>query len=401
MKRMNISQRSLAVILVCGLAVAGVTSKQVLAQSGGPLAASIQPFMDDHTIAGALLVVADKNGILDEETVGYADPFTKRPMTKDTLFCIASMTKTFTAVAVMMLQDQRKLSVDDPISKYLPEFASEQVGVTAADGTVTLRAPASPMLIRHLLSHMSGFTGKPNSDERSPLDHQSKELAAQALPFDPGTHYEYCNKNFAVLGRLIEVVSGKPYAQFIYDNITVPLGMTDSTFWPNAEQLGRLVKGYGSLDHDPWFTPRDIFRFDPNGTPMVPWPWGSLVSSAADLTRYCRMFLNGGILDGKRILSESAVRQMTSTQTAHFIDKNGENGYGFGMSTARLDHNEPGVISPGDFGHGGAWSTDMRVFPRQNLIAIILMQNAGYLKGKDRGLMINPFDQAVLKQYGH
>lgn len=396
MYRIRIVWCLLTVLVV--LASGGARADQSEAPS--PLVASIQPFLDDHTIAGAVMLVANKDRVLVEETVGEADPFQHVKMTPDCLFCIASMTKTFTATAVMILQDRGKLSVEDPVSKYLPEFASHQVAVTGADGTVTQRPLASPLLIRHLLSHMSGFTNAARYDERLPLDQQSQFLAAQPLPYDPVTHYEYCNKNFTILGRLIEVVGKKPYADFIRDNITRPLKMPNTTFWPNAEQFPHLVKAYASLDHDPWFRPMTIFPFDPNGTPIVPNPAGSLVSCAADLSRFCRMLLRGGTLDGKRILSELAVRQMSSTQTDHVLDKNGENGYGFGLSTSQFDHKEPGVISPGAYGHGGAWSTDMHMYPQQNLIAIILMQNAGYLKGKDRNLMVDPFDQAVLKKYG-
>ena len=361
-----------------------------LAYAQGRLAASVQPYLDDHTIAGAVMLVANSKGVVATEVAGLADPFANVPMTADRLFNIASMTKTFTATAIMMLQDQGKLSVDDPVSKYIPEFAQQQVSVKADDGTVTRRAPASPLLIRQLLSHMSGFTNAQHWNQSLPIAEQAKVLAAEDMPFDPGAHYEYCNKNFLTAGRIIEVVSGKPYADFIRDYITKPLGMEETTFWPTARQLAKMVKPYRSLDHDPWFSPLGgrgyLFPYDPSASPIAPNPAGSLISCAADLSRFCRMLLNGGTLDGTRILSESAVKQMSARQTP--IGPNMPP-YGFGMA-----------LDGDSFGHGGAWSTDMRVYPKQGLAAIILMQNAGYLKGKDRGLMIKPFDEAVLKTYG-
>jgi len=373
----------------------------VLGAHPGPLAPAVQPFLDDHTIAGAVLLVADPDRIIDVEVLGYADPFTRRPMTTDTIFRLASITKTFTAVAVMMLQDQGRLNVDEPIAKYLPEFKDQMVGGAAPDTTVAPRAPTHPLKIRELLAHLSGFTNKAPYNATLPLEQQARMLAAEPLPFNPGTHYEYCNKNFTVLGRLIEVVSGTPYAGFIQKNITEPLGLKDTTFWPTAAQLGRLVKAYGSIDHEPWFTPREIFKFDPSAPPMVPQPAASILSTAANLARYGRMLLNGGMLDGRRYLSESAVRQMSSTQTAHLVDKNGENGYGLGFSTSRCVSNDPAVVSPGAFGHGGAWSTDLWIDPQQKRVLIILMQQAGYLPGKDRGMVIQPFRARAYKVFGN
>ena len=367
----------------------------------GPLALAVQPFMDDHTIAGAVMLVATSDRILDIEVLGYADPFTRQPMTENAVFRLASITKTFTAVSVTMLQDQGKLNVDDPVANYLPEFKAQRVGVDQPDGTVVQQTTSHPLLIRELLSHMSGFTNTPRHDETLALEQQSKNLAAEPLPFDPGTHYEYCNKNFTVLGRLIEVVSGTSYAGFIKTNITDPLGMKDTTFWPTSEQLGRLVEAYGSIDHEPWFTPRDIFRFDPSSPPTVPHPAGGILSTATDLASYGQMLLNGGVLDGRRYLTESAVRQMSSTQTEHFVDKNGENGYGFGFSTTRYVSQDRTVVSPGAFGHGGAWSTDLWIDPQRKLVMIILMQQAGYLPGKDRGLIIKPYRDRVYKVYAN
>lgn len=371
----------------------------VVAAHPGPLASAVQPFMDDHTIAGAVMLVATPDRILDVEVLGYADPFTRRPMTENAVFCQASITKTFTAVAVMMLQDQGKLNLDDPVAKYLPEFKDQMVAVQQPDQTDAQPTTSHPLLIRELLSHMSGFTNASRHDETLALEQQSKNLAAEPLPFDPGTHYEYCNKNFTVLGRLIEVVSGTSYAGFIKTNITDRLGMKDTIFWPTSEQLGRLVKAYGSIDHAPWFTAREIFRFDPSASPTVPHPAGGILSTAADLARYGQMLLNGGVLDDRRYLSESAVRQMSSTQTGHFLDKNGENGYGFGFSTSRFVSEDPTVVSPGAFGHGGAWSTDLWIDPQRKLVMIILMQQACYLSGKDRGLIIKPFRDRVYKVY--
>lgn len=384
------------------LAGDGLAAEADIAYQPGTLAKAIQPFVDDHTIAGAVLLVANKDRILAEETVGFANVETQTPMSKDNMFWIASETKSFTTVALMMMVDRGKVNLDDPVSKYLPEFAGQQVVEKQADGSMAAaRAPASPLLVRELLNHTSGlvqdraFGGRP--------DYHIKEyvglLASQPLQHDPGTHFEYNNSNFETAGRIVEVASGVPYEQFLHDNLIQPLSMTNTVWWATDDQKPRFAMAYDYSETPPGYKacgPQRGFYMSPPNL-RTPNPAGGLASNAEDMSRFARMLLRGGELDGHRYIAASDVRQMGSTQTAGVLP--GEGGYGFGMFTRTKDHGQAGV-APGYFGHEGAWSTDFEVDPQDGLVFITMMQQGGWGKGKGRGTIYDPFWKAAIAAFG-
>src|SRR5262245_46717506 len=197
----------------------------------------IQPFVDDGTIAGAVTLVAHKGEIVSLDAVGLADIASKKPMRPDTLFWIASMTKPITATSVMILQDEGKLSVDDPVVKYLPEFGK----VALKDGS----SPATQITIRHLLTHTSGVDAPApfQADKAPTLADIATAIAKQPLQFEPGSQWRY-GVGLTVAGRIVEVVSGKPFETFVDERICQPLGMRDTTFYPTAEQRNRLAVRY-------------------------------------------------------------------------------------------------------------------------------------------------------------
>lgn len=380
---------------LCGGATA---AKAEGAYQSGMLAKAMQPLIDDHTIAGAVLLVADKDKVLAEETVGYANVESKTPMFKDNMFWIASETKSFTTVALMMMVDQGKVNIDDPVSKYLPEFATQQVAEKQADATISApRAPATPLLVRQLLNHTSCLVQDRVFGNRP--DYHLKEyvalLAGQPLQHDPGTHYEYNNSNFETAGRIVEVVSGISYEQFIDDQIIKPLGMVNTVWWASDEMKPRFATGYGHSEDPTVYKPLPPQHSFYMAAPpfRTANPAGGLASDTADMCRFAQMLLNGGELDGHRYIAAKDVRLMGSTETGDLLDK--EQGYGYGMMTYRKDHGDDGLVAPGMFGHEGAWSTDFEIDPQDGLAFIIMVQQGGYAKGKGFGTIDQPFWDAA------
>jgi CubicO group peptidase (beta-lactamase class C family) len=193
-------------------------------------------------------LVATKDKILDLSAVGYADVAAKKPMATDDLFWIASMSKPITATALMMLVDEGKVNVDDPVEKYLPEFKGQMLAVEKDADHILLRKPTHPITVKNVLSHTSGLPfsspiEKPTLD-LLPLASRVQSYAMLPLDFDPDSKYKYANAGINTAGRIIEVVSGMLYEDFLDQRLFKPLGMKDTTFWPNEEQLSRLAKSY-------------------------------------------------------------------------------------------------------------------------------------------------------------
>ncbi len=356
------------------------------------IAASLQPFVDSHTLAGAVTLVASKDKVLSLEAVGFADIAAKRPMRTDCLFWIASMSKPITATALMMLVDEGKVNVDDAVEKYLPEFRGQKLAVEQDRRHVLLKKPRHPITVRNVLSHTSGLPFKSPMEQptldRLPLGDAVRTYAISPLQFEPDSKYQYSNAGINTAGRIIEVVSGMPYEEFLIKRIFAPLGMKDTSFRPNQEQLQRLAKSYKPNADKTGLEEITItqLKYPLDDRARQPMPAGGLFSTATDLSLFCRMILGGGVFGEKRYLSEKSLQQMTSKQTGSLPD-----GYGFGWSADR----KPG--SP--FGHGGAYSTSMQIDPSRQLITIFLVQHAGW--PNESGNRILPtFQQAAVQAFG-
>jgi CubicO group peptidase (beta-lactamase class C family) len=382
------------------LVLAGM-SQMSHAQSrpASPITDALQSLVDRGSMAGAVTVVADARQVLSLEAVGFADLAARRPMRADDVFWIASMTKSVTAAGVMLLVDDGKVSLDDPVERYLPEFADLWLAAERDPDHVLLRRPARKMTVRHLLSHTSGLahvsaleharfarTGRFEGETPRvlPLELAVRGYVMTPLTREPGDRWEYCNAGINTAGRLIEVVSGTRYEDFLARRLFEPLGMTDTTFSPTAEQLRRLAKCYdvtptGLVDASPAGT------FDPplTGGRRDPHPAGGLFSTAADVTRFCQMLLRRGTApDGRRVLSEAAIAEMTRAQVR---TTDGQT-YGLGLFT--------GWSGGEGFGHNGAWSTIMVVNPRRDLITIFLSQHTTWPPGA-----FDAFGEAVGKSF--
>ncbi len=382
--------------IVFGTISAAGLAQPALAQSSKGIAASLQPFVDSHTLAGAVTLVASKDKILSLETVGYTDIAAKRAMRADNLFWIASMSKPITAAALMMLVDEGKVNVEDPVEKYLPEFQGQMLVVEQDQDHVLLKKPAQPIRVKNILSHTSGLPFMSRVEhkiDQFPLGEAVLSYALTPLKFEPGTKYDYSNAGINTAGRIIEVTSGVRYEDFLDSRLFRPLGMKDTTFWPSDEQVQRLAKSYRPNADNTGLEETLIGQcsYPLTNRRRGPSPAGGLFSTATDVSLFCRMILNGGTYQGKRYLSPAAVQQMTSTQTDHA-------NYGFGWSTTRKAHGEPEAANLSPCGHGGAYSTNMWIDPQHQLVTVFMVQHAGY-PGKDGGKIQPAFMKAAKEMF--
>jgi CubicO group peptidase (beta-lactamase class C family) len=341
---------------------------------------AMQAMIAKNEIVGAITVVVTKDKTIHFETTGYANVADKKPLVADNLFWIASMTKPVTGVALLMLQDEGKLKVADPVAKYLPEFAN-------------LKTPSGKpanLTITQIMTHTSGL-GEAGGD----VARQAKTLAdlvplwlAAPMQYEPGAKWQYCQSGINAGARIVEVVSGLSFDAFLERRLFAPLGMSNTTFYLTAEQRARLVTAYaknkdtGALEAvppRPDFGPRDR---PPQGN-------GGLFSTAPDYARFCQMLLNGGALDGKRYLSAAALKFLSTPQTGDMPtgffqnDNWGNRGtnYGWGIGTCVLRTPHDGVaemLSPGSFGHGGAWGTQAWIDPVKGVAYVLMVQRANF-----------------------
>ena len=365
------SVRLLALLTVlASLAVPCLSSADEKAPaSGGHMAAVLQPFVDSHTLAGAVVLAADKDKVL-VEAVGYADIAAGKPMRTDSVFWIASQSKPITAAAVMVLVDEGKVKLDDPVEKYLPEFQGQMVIAEQDAQHVLLKRPKHPITVRNVLSHTSGLPfaspiERPTLD-LYPLETRVRSYAMLPLSFEPDSKNQYANAGINTAGRIVEVVSGMPFEKFLEQRLFKPLGMTDTTFWPSGEELQRVAKSYKPAAAGLEECPIGQLKYPLDDPQRQPMPAGGLFSTAADLLRFYQMLANNGTLGGKRVLSERAVRDMETPQP-------GNPHYGLGIGT---DGNH--------IGHGGAYSTNSSLEKKTGLITIFLVQHAGWPKGGEK-----------------
>lgn len=369
-----ISLRAILVVLAIGSTFARATD------APSAFAPLLQSFVDQNIAPGVVALVANKEGVLALDKAGYANLANRTPIRDDAVFWIASMSKSLTGTALMMLVDEGKVSLDDPVDKHLPEFKDQQV--KEADGT--LHPPKHPITVREIMNHTSGLVLASEKDLKRTqvLRDDVLEYASHPLRQEPGTKYEYNNCGINTGGRIIEVVSGMSYVDFMQRRIFNPLGMKDTTAWPNEEQAARLAHtarftsdkmGLVEIEQDANVKPEALLKFS-GGVPVpravtrdmgfgiafgyskhYAQPAGSYFSTAHDLGRFCRMILRGGELDGQRYLSAQAVKTMSADHTGTVL-VNPQEAYGIGWSVKIRDDEGPSV---GSFGHRGARRTAM------------------------------------------
>jgi CubicO group peptidase (beta-lactamase class C family) len=370
----------------------------------GKVAAALNPYVESHTLAGAVVLWADKDRVLGLEAVGFADVAKGIRMKTDALFWIASMSKPMTATALMMLVDEGKVKLSDPVEKYLPEFHGQWLAAEQDTEHQVLKRPARPITVEDVLSHTSGLpfmSPVEHKIDTYPLSAAALSYALTPLKYEPGSKYDYSNAGVNTAGRIIEVVSGMPYEEFMARRLFRPLGMKDTTFWPTEAQLKRLAKSYKPNSTKDGLEETSISQltYPLSSRTRYPSPAGGYFSTAKDLALFCRMILNGGVYGAKRYLSEAAIEEMTSCHTGELLGKNG-NGYGLGWSVSGRLRNGAALEHNGAFGHGGAYSTDMQVDIQHGLVTIFLVQHAGY-PGKNGGEILPAFRKAALDAVEH
>jgi CubicO group peptidase (beta-lactamase class C family) len=387
----------LFILAACGVPAFAQKSAD---ESASKLTAAMNPFVADGEVAGLVAVVGNQDAVVAQAVLGSQNVELKQPMKADSLFRIASMTKPIVGIGIMILQDEGKLSVDDDVEKHLPEFKGLPLE-EKKDGKSIFRDPSRPIKIRDLLTHTSGLPGGyPGElknlyfDRQHTLAEATAVAAKQPLQFEPGTKWAYCNAGIDTLGRIIEVKSGKSYDEFLNERIFKPLKMVNTTSFPNEDQVKRLAGLYDRKEGRLTFA--NYVLLGPVKGAKHPIPAGGLYSTAADLARLYQMMLNGGELDGQRILSEKAVKQMTSLQTGDiktgFTDGMG---FGFGWAVVREPQGVHAMMSKGTYGHGGAFGTQGWIDPEKKLFVILLIQRTG-LQNADASPMRKALQEAAV-----
>ena len=361
----------------------GLSSERLSRISG-----TLKAHIEKGVIPGAVALVARKGKIAYFESFGMRDLETSSPMQKDTIFQIYSMTKPITSVGIMMLQEQGRIYLGDPVSKYIPEFKELEVGVEKNDpatGEKTFSTvPANrEITIQDLLRHTSGLTysffGKSKVNmmyKEAGLGSQDRTLAEMVIKLSqlplasqPGTRWEY-SRSTDVLGRVIEIVSGMPLDKFFDENIFQPLQMNDTGFYVKPEMIERVAKPGPKAKWPSLYA---------TSTPKLLLGGGGLVSTAHDYMRFMQMLINGGQLDGVRLLGKNTVEYMTSDHLGS-IPKKGPgyfpgpgSGFGLGFSVREV----PGVAllpgSVGDLSWAGAGGTCFFINPSEELCAVFMV----------------------------
>ncbi len=348
----------------------------------------IQHSIDEHTVAGAVTLVAHGNDVIEFDALGMADVEAGRPMRKDTIFQIMSMTKPVTAIGIMILAEEGKLALRDPVEQYLPEFHNQRVAANAGPDASRLSQPDHPITIRDLLTHTAGIQDPAPAAIHDypqlmnvPLAEVVRQLAKQPLLFQPGTQWSYSSPGIEILGRLIEVCSGQKYEGFIADRILRPLGMKDTFFYPPADKIARIAMVYVGKDGKLERAPATILGGDPakhRQGAVFPAPGWGLYSTAEDLLRLYRMMLNHGVSGSRRYLSPFSVHLMTEAHTTGIHPVGWMRGadYGLAWEVVTDPLGELAGHSQGTYGHGGAFGTQGWIDPENDLISIMLIQRA-------------------------
>jgi CubicO group peptidase (beta-lactamase class C family) len=357
------------------LAISSVTSAQSPAAFAG-VGPRLQEFVDKGEIAGAVTLVATSNKVLHLAAVGKDDLAGSRAMRTDDIFWIASMSKPITAACIGILADEGKLTFDDHLEKYVPEFST----ITVTENGEQVK-PSRPITLRDVLTHTSGLAELNSRDPHLTLEETSKQIARTSLRFQPGSRWSYSTAGIDVIGRVVEVVSRMPFDQFLERRVFDPLGMRDTTFWVPTEKKHRWAHSYQWIPEANKLRETTIsylYGTDVTDRQRPPLGGAGLFSTAEDVARFYQMMLNHGTLHGRRILKPATVAEMTRNQTGKLLARPGMPwGLGFAVieDPTAMEANRP--LSPNSFAHGGAYSTQSWADPKKNLIWVLMFQRTG------------------------
>ena len=352
----------------------------------------VQRHIDSGDITGAVMLVARKGQVAFVEAQGTMDVDTKRPMTRDAVFRMASMTKPVIGVAVMMMLEEGKLQLGDPVSKYIPEFKGMNVAVPQGPAPAAAAGAAAPpkfytvpaardITIKDLLTHTSGLSSGPmgqsevRKNRRKPTETLADyipRLGSTPLEFQPGSRWMYsASDGIDVLARVVEVASGVPLDRFLKQRIFDPLDMPNTSHYPTDAQMPRLVTAYQKTDKGLVKTENSLSM----SSKVYFAGGGGLVSTIDDYSHFAQMLANGGELNGKRLLSPRTVKLMSSVHIPSTLPGR-TTGEGFGLTVRVIQDAVAGNhrISDGSFGWSGAYGTHFWIDPKEEVVAVMMIQ---------------------------
>jgi CubicO group peptidase (beta-lactamase class C family) len=372
-----------------------VLAPSTFAAEGQPLAspevtAAMQPYLDSYKLAGVIAIIADRSGKVHyRNLMGYADVEAKKPISEDNVFWIASMSKMFAGASIMMLVDEGKVSLDDPVTKFIPQLNRWMVVAEKDESHVLLKPLVRPVTIRHVLSHTSGLAGSSELQQvtgadSTPLKARALSSVTGPLQWQPGDKYAYGNQGMNIAARIVEIVSGMPYEGFLQKRFFDPLGMGETTFWPNEAQVARLAGAYGPNKEKNGYARGGLgFLSMPLSDRVHRFPeaGGGLFSTTHDIFRYGLMLANDGELEGKRYLTHAAMEELRKEQTG----------------ATKVNYSLGYHLRNGMFGHDGAWGTDLSVDPKTGMVAIFMVQCSGGDQWAARDLFLKTATQIFPK----
>ena len=347
---------------------------------------ALQAHVNGSNIAGVVAAVARQGQIVYFEALGQRDRETGDPMARDDIFRLYSMTRPITSTAVMMLWEEGRFQLDDPIRQYLPQFADQRVFVDAGSPDPARTRPREgDITVRHLLTHTSGIGSRSSPIYRAEqvrlrsitLPQLVDNAARVPLFEDPGTRFRY-GVSTTVLGRLVEVWSGQPFEEFLAERLFEPLGMTDTVFWADGERADRLTTVYRLDDGSGKLYPYAIEQVPFTERPALIEGGVGLLSTVMDYLRFAQMFLNGGTLDGVRVLEPETVALMTRNHVPDAVMPLSRSGYmagsgwGLGFNIVLNPRRYSFPVGDGEYWWDGSSGTRFSIDPEHGLITVIM-----------------------------
>lgn len=372
------------IVVLFAATLAADAADPLITQRLGAITPRLQELVDSGQIPGAAFLVAHNGETLLLKAVGYQSLEPSRPMRADSIFQIMSMTKPITAAALMMLVEEGKVVLTEPVDKYLPEFRGQP---PPGDGATATPQARRRMSVYQLLTHTNGMTDPPPERRKEiqydlglSLADAVKFYATLPLHFEPGTRWAYSNIGLATAGRIIEVVSGMPYEQFIARRILQPLGMNDSFYFSDEARIPRIAMLYRAENGKLVLPGPNVLGGDPTkfrrGAKYSAPEYG-LYSTAADIAVFYQMMLNGGTYKGRGYLSKSSVDVMTALHTGSLETFNLGFGNGLAFTVPRDADATLDLLSAESFGHAGAFGTWSFADKSKNLVGVMLIQLTG------------------------
>jgi CubicO group peptidase (beta-lactamase class C family) len=357
---------------IAAIVLFALSVSPALAQQLPGVAEAVDRHIQKKEMPGAVTAVVRPDGMVHLHAQGLADVERNVAMKPDAIFWIASMSKPVTGTALMMLIEEGKVGLDDPVTRFIPELK----GLKLADGTTPT------ITIRHLMTHTSGL-GEISGQEANTCVTLADAVALYAkkpLKFPPGSKWQYCQSSINTGARVVEVVSGKPFDAFLQERLFGPLGMKDTTFYLTDAQLPRLAISYKKDKETLAPTPIGFLNGKaPTSKDRFPAGNGGLFSTAPDYARFCQMILNGGTLDGKAYLKPESIKTMSSVLSGEVqTGFTPGNGWGLGWCVVRQPQGVSAMLSPGTFGHGGAYGTQAWIDPERKVAYVLMVQRSNF-----------------------